>query len=158
MHAASARAYPLLIDALRLLPVQPFREREELGFARHRALQAGFSELRGVSLPKTHLDELFLRDVPGAPRVSPSGAQVLLELFRRGALERIDRRVDGGIELLEAYAQGRASILGPAYWKKPRARGSTHLSAATPVVPPPALSRISWPHETRYRITAHRLT
>jgi hypothetical protein len=158
MQSSSRRAYPLLTDVLRLLPVQPFREREELGLARHRAGQSDFGEVRGVRLPAAHLDELFVQDGSAAPRVSPSGARMLLELFRSGALERTDRSINGGIELLEAYAQGRASIVGLGYWKKPRPRKATVLASARPTSPVSHTGFSGWLHEPRYRITTHRLT
>ena len=149
---------PLLVDALRLLPVAPRREREELGLARHRAQLHGIARVRGVRVAAKDLDELFVQEVPGAPRLSPSGAKVLLDLFRQGALERIDGKLDGGIELLDAYAHGRASIVGPDYWKKPRRRRATVL--ATPRPMPRVTSNVSFDsrQEPRYGITAHRLT
>ena len=141
MDAALDR-FPLLIDALRLLPVAPRREREELGLARHRAQLHGIARLRGVRVAAKDLDELFVQEVPGAPRLSPSGAKLLLELFRQGALEHIDRKLDGGIELLDAYAHGRASIVGPDYWNKPRRRRAT--VSATPQPMPRVTSSVSF--------------
>ena len=157
MDLDAGRAYPLLIDTLRLLPVQPFREREELGLARHLAQRRGFGEVRGVRLPAKDLDELFVQKVPGAPRVSSRGAQVLLDLLRRGALEIIHRRAKDDVELLEAYAQGQASITGLGYWKKPPRR-------TKPPSAPNALTRtttnvsVHWDRESAYRVTTHRLT
>jgi hypothetical protein len=158
MDSVSNRAYPLLIDALRLLPVQPFREREELGLARHQAAQVGFSEVRGVRLRATQLNELFVEDGRGAPRISPLGADVLLELLRGGALDRTEQRVEGGIELLEAYAQGRASIVGHSYWKKSRPRRVMQSVPARRTTPVADTGTVSSPYVTRYRVITHRLT
>ena len=69
--------YPLLVDALCLLP--------------------------GTL---AQLEEVFLYNEHGGPRVSPEGAAFLLDLFRRGAFDASDgREVEGGLELLTPVFQ-----------------------------------------------------
>ena len=70
--------YALLIDALRLLPVPPMKMRAELGEARHCAKRHGKSTVCEVTVLLKELDELFIEQESGAPRVSPKGAGLLL--------------------------------------------------------------------------------
>ena len=148
----------MLIDALRLLAVQPLKERDELGQARHCAARDGWGEVHGVPVSHEDLEELFIQDGAGAPRTSREGARVLLELFREGVLEvSPKKRAKGGFELLEAYAQGRASIIGLKYWSKPRRAKRNRLTA------PPTIERsvtrdvLGTPHDRTYQVTMHRL-
>jgi hypothetical protein len=153
----ASQAYPLLIDALRLLPVHPLRERENLGVARHRALQDGTGELHGVPVPAADLEQLFMGEDAGAPRISPAGASFLLRLYKDGVLEVSPRRRDAdGLELLEAFAQGRASILGRAFWLRPRTGKTRRVTPREIEVP--ASTPVVRPNDRVYRITTHRLT
>ena len=115
--------YPLLVDALRLLPgVRPVRERYRLGEAKLRAsrspkLMAYFS---AIALTLAQLETLFVYGARGGPRVSPEGAKLLLKLFDDGAFDRsIPRTVSGGLELLVHYSAGRASVID---YRRPGAR------------------------------------
>jgi hypothetical protein len=118
----------LLADALRLLPVRPQKARYALGRAKHEATRLGSAEVHGVPVTLEELDELFLGDTAGAPRISREGALVLLKLFRAGAFVTCDERfVDGGVELLEAYGRGEASMICSWFWRKRR-----HWSTQTP--------------------------
>jgi hypothetical protein len=150
--------YPLLVDALRLLPgVRPVRERDELGQAKHRASMTGMGDVHGAPVSNAQLEQLFIYDERGGgPRVSPAGAAFLLRLFHEGVLERLDARtVDGGVDLLAAYAEGRASVIGPGFWPKRKRAPSVKRVAATP-------PRETWHgtpalHPNRYAVTIHRL-
>jgi hypothetical protein len=149
--------YPLLVDALRLLPgIRPVRERDELGQAKHRASITGMGEVHGVPVSNAQLEQLFIYDERGGPRISPEGAAFLLRLFHEGVLERLDARaVNGGIELLSAYAEGRASVIGPGFWPKRKRAPSVKRIAA----PPPRETWRGTPalHPNRYAVTIHRL-
>jgi len=148
----------MLIDALRLLAVQPVKERDALGQARHRAAREGWGEVHGVPVSHEDLEELFIQDGAGAPRISREGARVLLELFREGVLEvSREKRAKGGFELLEAYAQGRASIIGPGYWPKPRRAKARAVYARSPVQASITHTVRGTPYERTYQVTAHRL-
>ena len=110
-----------MIDALRLLPVQPLKERDELGRARYAALRRGCGEGHANSVRLPDLEELFLEVDGSAPRISREGARLLLELYHEGVFETsLHRDAAADVDLLEAYAQGRASILGLSYWPRPR--------------------------------------
>jgi hypothetical protein len=118
--------YPLLVDALRLLPgIRPVCERYRLGEAKLRAsrspkLLAYFS---GIALALPQLEELFVYGERGGPRVSQEGAQLLLKLFDDGAFDRSHpRSVPGGLELLMHYSAGRASVIDYSRPKVRRAR------------------------------------
>jgi hypothetical protein len=148
----------LLIDALGLLAAQPLRDRDALGQARHYAAREGTGEVHGVAVAKQDLEELFLQDRGPAPRISREGARVLLELFREGVLEvSPKKRANGGVELLEAYGQGRASIIGRGYWSKPR-RAKTRAVCTRPPVENSTTKVVRGnPYERTYQVTAHRL-
>jgi hypothetical protein len=148
----------MLIDALRLLAVQPVKERDELGQARYCAAREGVGTVHGVPVSNEDLEELFIQDSAGAPRISREGARVLLELFREGVLEASrEKRAQGGFELLEAYAQGRASIIGLGYWSKPRRSRPNRVSAPPNVQRSVTRAVPGTPYDTTYRVTMHRL-
>jgi hypothetical protein len=148
----------MLIDALRLLAVQPLKERDELGQARHCAAGEGWGEVHGVPVSHEDLEELFIQDGAGAPRISREGARVLLELFREGVLEvSREKRAKGGFELLEAYAQGRGSILGLGYWSQPRRSKRNRVSAPPNVQRSVTRAVLGTPYNKTYRVTMHRL-
>ena len=108
-------AYPYLVDALRLLPgIRPVCERHRLGEAKHRASLSPdrTTSVNGVPVTLAQLDELFLYNEHGGPRVSQEGAALLLELFGRGAFDSSDcREVMGGLELLTQYSKGLATVI-----------------------------------------------
>src|SRR5262245_24296076 len=87
--------YPLLVDALRLLPgIRPVHERHQLGMAKH---LASFSASRttnvsGITLTLAQLEELFIYGERGGPRISQQGAKLLLQLFEQGAFDAFDCR------------------------------------------------------------------
>lgn len=149
---------PLLIDVLRLLPVQPFKERDVLGTARFEAVRHGAGEVHGISVPLEDLGELFLDAEPGGPRVSSKGARLLLDLLRRGVLET-DNRTESQdeIQLVLAYAEGRASIVGPGFWAKRRGKKRPEPKAEPVKRVQAAVSRPMHTH-FRYPVTVHRLT
>jgi hypothetical protein len=148
----------MLIDALRLLAVQPVKERDELGRARYCAVREGWGEVHGVAVSQEDLEELFIQDSAGAPRISREGARVLLELFREGVLEvSREKRAKGGFELLEAYAQGRASIIGPGYWPKPPRAKARAVYTRSPVQASITHNARGTPYQRTYQVTAHRL-
>lgn len=155
---------PLLLDVLRLLPVHPLRERDVLGLARFRARRAGWGVVHGVRLASGDLEELFLDQDGGHPRVSREGARLLLDLYQKGVLEASPTRdADGGVELLEAYADGRASIVSPAFLPRSGRRKSRSIAQRPPHAAP-AHSKPDAPVQaTRpgidpsYRMTVHRL-
>jgi hypothetical protein len=148
----------MLIDALRLLAVQPMRDRDELGQARHCAACEGVGDVHGVAVSHDDLEQLFIQDFDGAPRISREGARVLLELFREGVLEvSREKRAKGGFELLEAYAQGRASIIGPGYWAKPRRSKRNRLTARPTIERSVTRDVLSTPYDRTYQVTMHRL-
>ena len=158
---------PLLVDALRLLPVQPLKERDAFGESWHLAKRTGSSEIHGVPVGMEELQHLFVQDDGTAPRISPDGATVLLRLYREGAFVHSDRKpAPGGIELLEAYAEGRASIVAYSYWAKPRRTGVTRrrpVEQPEVVTPTPTTSvhhstMFASRFERQYRVTTHRLT
>ena len=110
-----ANPYPLLVDALRLLPgIQPVHELCRLGEARHRALisRDQVTAFDGLLLTLAQLEELFVYGEHGGPRVSPEGAKVLLHLFEENAFECANAYlVPGGLDLLRQYSNGEASII-----------------------------------------------
>ena len=122
-HSDRRSPFPSLVEALRLLPdIRPVCERDRLGEVKHEASRAGSrtAYVNGVSVTLQELDELFLDGEGGSPRVSPAGAGLLLRLFSRGAFESADysRAVEGGLELLTQYAQGRVCLIDPRFWRK----------------------------------------
>jgi hypothetical protein len=118
-----AGRYPLLVECLRLLPgVRPVCERYRLGEAKLRAARSSRlgADFNGVQLTLAELDELFIYDEFGGPRVSQEGAKLLLRLFDDGAFDRsAPRSVPGGLELLKDYSTGRASVID---YRPPRRR------------------------------------
>jgi hypothetical protein len=142
MPASERRPYrcPLLIDALRLLPIQPVKERNALGVARFRALRGGAGNLHGRRLSLKDMDELFVGEQGDRPRVSREGARLLLKLYGAGVLDESPKRhVEGGIELLWAYVDGRASIVSPALLPRRTRSRSTAQRLAPPAA---ALSKL----------------
>jgi hypothetical protein len=107
--------YPSLVDALCLLPgIRPACERDRLGEAKHRASCSPrqIASVNGTPVTLPQLEELFLYNEHGGPRVSPVGAALLLDLFRRGAFDSSAcREVEGGLELLTQYSKGLATII-----------------------------------------------
>src|SRR5512145_1171101 len=107
--------YPLLVNALRLLPgIRPVCERRQLGEAKHRASLSPrrSASVNGVPVTLAQLEELFLYNEHGGPRVSQEGAALLLQLFARGAFDSSDcRKVEGGLELLTQYSKGLATVI-----------------------------------------------
>jgi hypothetical protein len=82
----------------------------------------------------------------------------VLELFREGVLEvSREKRAKGGFELLEAYAQGRASIIGPGYWAKPRRSKRNRLTARPTIERSVTRDVLSTPYDRTYQVTMHRL-
>src|SRR5215475_9656406 len=110
MADISTPRYPLLSEALRLLPgIGRHQERARLGEAKYRASRSAnlTADFNGVKLSLAQLQELFVCDPQGRPRVSPAGATLLLELYDKGAFtSRDDRRVDGCLEVLAQYSRG----------------------------------------------------
>jgi hypothetical protein len=147
-----------LIDALRLLPVQPHKERDALGQARYEAIHSGRGDVHGVPVSGDELNQLFLDAAPGGPRVSKQGALLLLRLFREDVLEVVEERLqEACIDLLEAYAEGRASILGTNFWTRPRGRRKAAVPLLQRVVPEPEPELLTPPYRPAYRVTVHRL-
>jgi hypothetical protein len=107
--------YPLLVNALRLLPgIRPVCERHRLGEAKHRASLSPrrSASVNGVPVTLVQLEELFLYNEHGGPRVSQEGAALLLQLFAEGAFDSSDcREVEGGLELLTQYSKGLATVI-----------------------------------------------
>ena len=160
MGSGERRPYlcPLLIDALRLLPVHPLTERDELGQARYQALRQGSGEVHGTAVSLEDLQELFVQGDDGHPRISREGACVLLELYQEGVLEIARHKaVEGGVELLQAYAQGRASIIGPGYWPKPRRTRARKVMALPSIERPTIRAVRGTPNQRTYQVTMHRL-
>ena len=148
--------YPLLVDALRLLPVAPMKTRAELGEARHSAKRHGEGAVHEVTVFLKELDELFIEEESGAPRVSPKGVQLLLKLYRQGVLEVAEkRRGEGGLEILEAYTQGRASIIGPGFWTKPPRRNPQRTLARPIEKHTSTVHGLVTPYTRTYLVTTH---
>jgi hypothetical protein len=147
-----------LIDVLRLLPVQPYKERDVLGRARYEALQAGRGEVHGVPVAAGDLNQLFLDSAPGGPKVSQQGARLLLRLLREDVLDVVEeRQQEACIELLEAYAEGRASILGTTFWARPRGRRRPASTPREAILQAPEPELLTQPYRPTYRVTVHRL-
>jgi hypothetical protein len=126
MKSSSGRSGPCasLLDALRLLPdVRPACERDRLGEAKYYASRSAnrTASLNGVTVTLAELEELFRHNEGGSPRISRDGAALLVRLFERGAFDQPEsREVDGGLELLEQYSKGLATLVESAFWRKPR--------------------------------------
>jgi hypothetical protein len=117
----STACYPLLVEALRLLPgIGPRHERDRLGQAKYQAARSPSlsADFNGKTITLTELEELFVYDRQGRPRVSPTGATLLLRLFEEGAFGSFeDRNVEGDLELLAQYAKGLATVIERNYWR-----------------------------------------
>ena len=131
-------SYPLLVDALRLLPdIRPVCERHRLGEAKH---QASLSPDRtacfsGVAVTLLELEELFLSIGGRGPRVSEAGAALLLRLFERGAFDATENRpVEGGLELLAQYSKGQVTLLGSNFWPRARRQAVPRMRSDEPRV------------------------
>src|SRR5215470_2546775 len=113
--------YPLLTEALRLLPgVGPRHERDRLGEAKYQASRSPSftADFNGVPLTLTQLHELFVYDQQRRPRVSPAGAALLLKLYDEGAFALLDdRRSDGDLEVLAQYSKGLATVVELNHWR-----------------------------------------
>ena len=140
MTDISSAHYPSLFEALRLLPgIAPRLERDRLGKAKYQASRSlshtvNFS---GVQLTLAQLQELFVYDPQGRPRVSRAGAALLLLLFEAGAFASLDgRKVEGNIQLLQQYSKGLASVLArnsrPRVPRGTRAESSNDARARRP--------------------------
>jgi hypothetical protein len=112
---------PLLVVALRLLPgVAPRYERDRLGQAKYQAARSPnlSADFNGMTITLSELEELFVYDKQGRPRVSPAGASLLLRLFEEGAFASFEERnVKGDLELLAQYAKGLATVIERNYWR-----------------------------------------
>ena len=109
----STAHYPLLREALGLLPgIAPRQERDRLGEAKYQASRSPSraADFNGVQVTLTQLEEVFVHDRQGGPRVSPAGAALLLHLFKEGAFVLNDRKVGGNLELLGQYSKGLATL------------------------------------------------
>jgi len=154
--------FPSLVEALRLLPdIRPVCERHRLGEVKHEAMRArnGTADINGVPVTLRELEELFLDGEGGSPRVSPAGAGLLLQLFTRGAFESADysRCVEGGVELLTGYAQGRVCLIDSRFWRKADRKPSP---APTPRVTRrrrEEIAEASLPRPPLSHVTVHRL-
>ena len=117
----STTCYPLLVVALRLLPgVAPRYERDRLGQAKYQAARSPTlsADFNGMTITLSELEELFVYDKQGRPRVSPAGASLLLRLFNDGAFASFEERnVKGDLELLAQYAKGLATVIERNYWR-----------------------------------------
>jgi hypothetical protein len=151
--------YPLLVDALRLLPnIRPVCERHRLGEAKHRAslspdCTASFS---GISLTLLELEELFLSIGGRGPRISEAGAALLLRLFEQGAFDATENRpVKGGLELLAQYSKGLVTLLGSNFWTRPRrpAVPRMRIDAPSVSVADTSVTRVNhWANVTVHRM------
>ena len=161
---ASSSPYPLLVDALRLLPgTRPVRERYELGEAKYRASLSPnrTADVNGVPVTLAQLEELFLYGERGGPRISQEGARFLLHLFRQGAFDSFGcRKVEGGLDLLVQYSEGLATVLDYTLWRTVRRPGESH-AASTPTVQKStgrAEGFLITTNPRRPNVVAHRLT
>ena len=121
MTDISTPRYPLLSEALRLLPgIGPHQERARLGEAKYRASRSSnlTADFNGVKLALAQLQELFVYDQQRRPRVSPAGATLLLELYDKGAFTSRDERREGGnLEVLAQYSKGLATVVALNHWR-----------------------------------------
>jgi hypothetical protein len=151
--------YLRLIEALRLLPrVKPASERNRLGEAKYWATRSpdAIGDCRGVRVTRADLEQLFIPDEQGRPCVSPAGAALLLDLYRRNAFELSDGRKNGGdLELLTRYANGEpipvASLRPAPTPRKPRPQPQPPAPAPKRESPAPPSFERSFP------LTVHRL-
>jgi hypothetical protein len=107
--------YMPLRQALRLLPnIRPMLAREQLGQAlfQARRAQERSARLATINVTLQELEELFIQDAQGLPRVSPSGAALLLRLHARGVFEFCDKvRGTSAPAELERYAHALPVLL-----------------------------------------------
>jgi len=155
--------YPLLVDALRLLPgIRPVYERHRLGEAKHCAFHSPehTALVNGISVTLLELEELFLGE-GGSPRVSPTGAALLIRLFEQEGFEVGEpRSVPGGLELLTQYAKGLATLVDAKSSRRSRRkvrRSPTRVQAAaerpaTPVEDPGVSARNPWTNAVMHRL------
>ena len=158
--------YPLLVDALRLLPdIRPVYERHRLGEARHCASHSPDQTalVNGVPVTLLELDELFVRGKDGGgPRVSRAGAALLIRLFEQKAFEvGVPRSVPGGLELLSQYSRGLATLLDANFSRRraqqpirrlpTRAQPTTKYSA-TPAEERVVSARSPWTNSVMHRL------
>ncbi len=154
MDPQRSRPYPSLVEALRLLPnIRPVYERHRLGEAKHHASCSSEqnASINGVSVTLADLEQLFLSSESGSPRVSHQGAAFLLRLFAQGAFEPSSewRSVEGGVELLTQYAEGKVTLLDSRFWRRqrrrrPPARERKAEQAPTPAVEGPIARLPAW--------------
>lgn len=137
----AAAQYLRLVDALRLLPgVKPASERNRLGEAKYWATRSpeGIATWNGIRVTLAELEQLFIPDAQSRPCVSPAGAKLLLDLYRRDAFELLDgRKASGDLDLLTRYANGEAvpmSELRPPHSGR-KAKPKSETLAAAPVAP-----------------------
>jgi len=107
--------YLPLRHALRLLPnIRQALAREQLGRARLQArrAQSRTARLAAIDVTLQALEEVFVQDSQGRPRVSPMGAALLLRLHAAGAFEPGDWRqgTSSPVEL-ERYADSLPALL-----------------------------------------------
>ena len=91
-----------------------------MGEAKYQAFRSASltTDFNGVELALTQLQELFVCDQQGRPRVSPIGATLLLELYDKSAFtSRDDRRADGNLEVLAQYSKGLATVVERNHWR-----------------------------------------
>jgi hypothetical protein len=151
--------YLRLVEALRLLPrVKPASERNRLGEAKYWATRTpdGVGDCRGVRVTLADLEQLFIPDEQGRPCVSPAGAALLLDLYRRNAFELSEGRKNAGdLELLARYANGE-----PISFASLRPAPSARKARPKPPAPAPAPKRESPlppSYERTFPLTVHRL-
>jgi hypothetical protein len=157
--------YPLLVDALRLLPgIRPVYERHRLGEAKHCAAHAPdrTAQVNGVSVTLPELEQLFVWGKHGGgPRVSPAGAALLIRLFEQEGFEVGEpRSVPGGLELLTQYAKGLATLVDTTISRRPRRkvpRSPTRAQPAaklraTSVEEPVVSARTPWTNAVMHRL------
>ena len=117
--SATSRVEPELYmpfrQAVRLLPnIRPMLAREQLGRALFQARRAQDRTARVATINVTlrELEELFIQDARGLPRVSPMGAALLLRLHVAGAFEPCDRAQGTSAPAeLERYAHSLPTLL-----------------------------------------------
>ncbi len=107
--------YMPLRQALRLLPnIRPMLAREQLGRALFQARRAQDRTARvaAIDVRLQEFEELFIQDGQGLPRVSPTGAALLLRLHAGGVFEFCDRaRGTSAPVELERYAHSLPALL-----------------------------------------------
>jgi hypothetical protein len=148
-----------LVDALKLLPgLKPLNVRNRLGEAKYWAGRAPnrMAQYEDAWLELDELEQLFIMDEQGRPCVSPAGAALLLDLYKRGVFELVDARKDSGdLDLLARYARGEPVVLD-----KP-ARSHAPRRPKPPADPKPAArppERPAEPSPINYAaLTVHRL-